>query len=101
MGRPRRWPRRFEVKWSFECPAFLAAVLGEMTAAATAEEAVEQWAIRRGRLGRSCIPGVIRHSPIRLDHRPRRVGSPSRFVSWTGRSSVALAIRKETLSTLG
>jgi hypothetical protein len=39
-----------EVRWSFECPEFLAGVLGEMTAAVTAEEAVLLWAIRRGRL---------------------------------------------------
>jgi hypothetical protein len=31
-----------EVRWSFESPAFLAGVLVEMAAAATAEEAVEQ-----------------------------------------------------------
>jgi hypothetical protein len=39
-----------EVKWSFESPAFLAGVLEEMTVAVTVEEAVELWAIRRGRL---------------------------------------------------
>jgi hypothetical protein len=39
-----------EVKWSFECPAFLAGVLDEMTGDIAAEEAVILWAIRRGRI---------------------------------------------------
>lgn len=39
-----------EVRWSFECPAFLAGVLGEMTPDVPTEEAVVRWAIRRGQL---------------------------------------------------